>query len=85
MYICIGNDEYIDAESILMILNYEQLCTAMPELKLRKDELPARDKEKGGYKSVIITDGGNIGNERMILSTVSVRTLTARAARYSTD
>ena len=85
MYICIGNDEYIDADSILMILNYEQLCADIPELKQKTEKQTDRKKEKGGCKSVIITDGGNIGKERMILSTVSVRTLTARAARYSTD
>ena len=82
MYICIGNDEYIDAKSILMILDHDKLCAAMPELKRRTDALRASHPDTGDIKSVIITDGGESGKERIILSSVSVRTLSARAARY---
>ena len=78
MYISIGNDEYIDAERILMILEYEQARALSPELKCFFDEQSADHAAQGLIRSVIITDGGEYNSENVWLSTVSVRTLTAR-------
>lgn len=77
MYICVG-DDIIDANRILMILDYAQICENMPKMA---DEIEKNRKNaQEDVKSVILMCDEN-EDERILLSNLSVRTLTGRVSR----
>ena len=77
MYICVG-DDIIDANRILMILDYRQICESMPKMA---DEIDKNRKNaQEDVKSVILMCDEN-EDERILLSNLSVRTLTGRVSR----
>ena len=77
MYICVG-DDIIDANRILMILDYRQICEGMPKMA---DEIDKNRKNaQEDVKSVILMCDEN-EDERILLSNLSVRTLTGRVSR----
>ncbi len=77
MYICVG-DDIIDANRILMILDYRQICESMPKMAdvIEKNRKNAHED----VKSVILMCDEN-ENERILLSNLSVRTLSGRVSR----
>lgn len=77
MYICVG-DDIIDANRILMILDYRQICESMSKMA---DEIEKNRKNaQEDVKSVILMCDEN-EDERILLSNLSVRTLTGRVSR----
>ena len=80
MYICVG-DDIIDANRILMILDYAQICENMP--KLADEAEKNRKIAHEDIKSVILMCDEN-EDERILLSNLSVRTLTGRVSRAGT-